>query len=69
MRLGVNASDERANKCYKKAGFVFEGTIRDYHFRNGQYYNANLYSILEDEYFNKSKENTLETLRKHFNVE
>lgn len=56
VRLGVNASDERANQCYKKVGFVYEGTMRDYHFRNGRYYNANLYSILEDEFYSKPKE-------------
>lgn len=48
--LGVNAEDERANKCYKRAGFVHEGTQRDYNFRNGRYYHANLYSILEGEF-------------------
>lgn len=47
--LGANAEDERANKCYQKVGFVKEGTIRDYNYRNGRYYNANIYSILEDE--------------------
>lgn len=50
VELGVNASDERANKAYIKAGFVYEGTKRHYHFRNGRYYDAKLYSILEDEY-------------------
>jgi len=50
--LGVNASDVRANKCYQKAGFVNEGTTRDYHFRNGRYYDANIYSILRREWKN-----------------
>lgn len=55
VHLGCNADDKRANKCYKKAGFVYEGTIRDYHFRNGRYYNANLYSILREEFHGKNK--------------
>jgi RimJ/RimL family protein N-acetyltransferase len=50
--LGVNADDERANKCYQKAGFVKEGVSRDYHFRNGKYYNSNSYSILRREWKN-----------------
>lgn len=50
IRLGCNSNDERANKCYKKCGFILEGIIRDYHFRNGVYYNANMYSILENEW-------------------
>jgi len=55
IHLGCNASDKRANRCYEKVGFVREGTIRDYHFRNGKYYNANLYSILRDEFYKKNK--------------
>ena len=53
--LGVNTEDKRANKCYIKAGFTLEGTLRHYHFRNGKYYDANRYSILRDEYYTKSK--------------
>lgn len=55
VHLGCNADDKRANRCYEKVGFVKEGTIRDYHFRNGKYYNANLYSILRDEFYKKGK--------------
>jgi len=44
--LGCNASDERANKCYLKSGFVLEGTFRDNSFRNGRYYDANRYAII-----------------------
>lgn len=47
--LGCNADDKRANRCYEKVGFIKEGTIRDYHFRNGRYYDANLYSLLRNE--------------------
>ena len=44
--LGCNASDERANKCYKKAGFKQEGVKQDNSFRNGVYYDANIYAII-----------------------
>ena len=57
IRLGCNASDERANKCYIKCGFILEGITRDYHFRNGEYYNANMYSILDKEWRKNEKEN------------
>jgi len=62
--LGVNASDKRANKCYQKVGFVYEGKIRDYHYRNGRYYDANLYSILKKEFYNKSKNRSSEETSK-----
>lgn len=51
--LGVNASDKRANKCYQKAGFTSEGTLRHYLYRNGKYYDANRYSILREEYYSQ----------------
>lgn len=55
VHLGVNAEDERANKCYKNAGFLFEGTKRESVYRNGRYYDLNLYSILRSEYYGKHK--------------
>jgi len=58
VHLGVNASDKKANRCYEKVGFVYEGTSRDYHFRNGRYYDANLYSILRKEFYGKKKKST-----------
>jgi len=53
IHLGVNVENAGANKCYQKAGFKYEGTIRDFHFRNGRYYDSNIYSILENEYYEK----------------
>jgi len=53
IHLGVNVKNIGANKCYQKAGFKYEGTIRDFHFRNGRYYSSNIYSILENEYYEK----------------
>ena len=48
--LGCNHADARANGCYKKCGFIFEGTSRDYHYRNGRYYDANHYGMLKEEW-------------------
>ena len=50
IHLGVNSEDIRANKCYVKSGFRYDGIVRDVSFRNGKYYNRNYYSILEDEW-------------------
>lgn len=47
--LGCNASDERANRCYLNAGFTKEGVKRDNSFRNGVYYDANMYAIVREE--------------------
>ncbi len=55
VHLGVNAEDERANKCYKKAGFFLEGTKREQVYRNGRYYDVNFYSILRSEQNRKQK--------------
>jgi len=55
VHLGVNAEDERANKCYKKVGFFLEGTKREQVYRNGRYYDVNFYSILRSEKNRKQK--------------
>jgi RimJ/RimL family protein N-acetyltransferase len=48
--LGVNAENSAAVKCYEKAGFVKEGTLRQENFRNNQYYDIVRMSILRSEY-------------------
>ena len=44
--LGCTASDVRANKCYLNAGFKKEGVKRNNSFRNGVYYDSNIYGII-----------------------
>lgn len=44
--LGVNEENLQAVNCYKKAGFIEEGILRDEIFRNNKYYNAIRMSIL-----------------------
>lgn len=48
--LGVNAENIGGVKCYTKAGFVEEGTLRKEIYRNGKYYDAIRMSILLEEY-------------------
>ncbi len=48
--LGVNNDNKGAVKCYKKAGFVDEGILRDEIYRNGRFYDALRMSILRNEY-------------------
>lgn len=49
--LGVNKDNKSAVKTYEKAGFVYEGNLRQEIYRNGQYYDAVRMSILRNEYF------------------
>lgn len=35
--LHVFESNKRAIRCYEKAGFAIEGTLRDHHFAKGKY--------------------------------
>ena len=44
-------SNERASKCYEKAGFVKEGILRQDIFKNGKYVDTLAYSILAEDYF------------------
>lgn len=42
-----------AIECYKKAGFIIEGKIRECRKNNGEYWSLINMSILEDEYEKK----------------
>lgn len=50
--LGVFSFNESAIACYKKAGFIIEGTFRECRKINGQYWSLVNMSILENEYRN-----------------
>ena len=41
-----------SKKVIEKCGFVYEGTLRDFFFEDGQYYDRLYYSILKSEYEN-----------------
>jgi ribosomal-protein-alanine N-acetyltransferase len=49
--LGVNAEHSGAIRAYESAGFIREGTMRQYIYRNGRYYDAIRMSILREEYY------------------
>ena len=48
--LGVNCENTRAIRSYEKSGFVTEGIRRKLIYRNGTYYDAQMMSILREEY-------------------
>ena len=48
--LRVHASNERAIRCYEKAGFIKEGTQRDGAFIRGKYLGVVFMSILQTEW-------------------
>ncbi len=50
-RIYLNVVDEniRANKFYKKVGFVYEGCFREAIYIKGKIYNLNWYSILKND--------------------
>ncbi len=47
--------NERAKKCYEKAGFIKEGVLRQDNFKNGKYIDSLVYSVLAEEYFQGKK--------------
>lgn len=49
--LKAFVTNERAWKCYEKAGFIREGVLREDIFKNGTYADCFIYSVLADEYF------------------
>lgn len=50
MQLRVDADNARAIRCYEKAGFKEEGTLRDAVFRDGKYIDQRVMSILQREF-------------------
>ena len=51
--LKLNASNERAFKCYKKCGFKEVGRLREQIYSEGKFFDMIYMDILENEYFNK----------------
>jgi RimJ/RimL family protein N-acetyltransferase len=56
LALEVNDFNSRAIKCYRKVGFVEEGRKREACFRNGEYHDQIMMSILRKEFKNMNKE-------------
>ena len=50
VQLGVNSKNERAIRAYEKAGFVYEGTRRQFLFCNGNYCDMLFFSVLREEF-------------------
>ncbi len=48
--LRVYATNERAIRCYEKAGFVHEGAFREGEYRHGKYIDVNIMSVLRSEW-------------------
>ena len=53
IHLGVNVKNIGAIKAYEKAGFVEEGTRRNYVYSRGEYCDAIMMSILRTEFLEK----------------
>lgn len=50
IELTVLESNKRAQHLYEKCGFIKEGTMRNCVYKNGEFVNMHIYSILKEEY-------------------
>jgi RimJ/RimL family protein N-acetyltransferase len=50
VQLDVFAFNPRAIRCYEKAGFRHEGTLRDAFFRDGVFHDVHRMAVLETEF-------------------
>ena len=48
--LRVYSSNPRARKAYEKAGFVYEGTLREAEYKHGRYIDVHVMSILKSDW-------------------
>ncbi len=51
--LGFTSANKAAEGAYTKAGYVYEGTLKDDIYRNSQYYDSIRMALLRDEYYEK----------------
>ena len=50
IELSVLSSNDRAQHVYEKSGFVFEGLKRKAVYKNGQFVDMKIYSILKEDF-------------------
>ncbi len=50
INLGVFSFNPRAIRCYEKCGFKYEGTERDYIYKDDQYWDAQIMGVLNSEW-------------------
>jgi RimJ/RimL family protein N-acetyltransferase len=56
VTLSVYSYNERAIRCYQKCGFRHEGTMRQAHYVDGQYFDEWVMGVLRDEFLAGQKE-------------
>lgn len=49
--LGYTSANKAAGRAYEKAGFVYEGTLKEDIYRNSQYYDSIRMAILRKDYY------------------
>lgn len=54
VELEVDMGNERAKRCYEKAGFLMEGVKRHAYFRDGAFCDIGMLSVLAEEWFARS---------------
>lgn len=56
IMLRVFDINTRAKRVYEKVGFVFEGTMRQAHYHNGEYVDVHFMSVLREEWESRKNE-------------
>lgn len=53
IHLGVTEENKGGVRAYEKAGYTYEGTLKQEMYRNSRYYDAIRMAILRDDYYKK----------------
>lgn len=61
VQICCRANNLPSKRVIEKSGFTYEGSLRDYFFIEGQYYDRLYYSILRDEYYNIWRDKNVNT--------
>jgi RimJ/RimL family protein N-acetyltransferase len=64
--LGYTVNNKSAEKAYKRAGFLYEGTLKEEIYRNSRYYDAIRMAILRKDYYKKFYKSHLKCFKVEF---
>ena len=64
--LGYTAANKGAGRAYEKAGYQYEGTLKEDIYRNSQYYDSIKMAILRKDYYEKFYKSHSERFKQEF---
>lgn len=65
--LGFTANNEGAGRAYEKAGYCYEGTLKEDIYRNSRYYDSIRMAVLRKDYYKEFYKSHAERFKQEYN--